>query len=87
MATSNCERLLSCEDLALPRERFRERLLERITRALDRQESMAPAPAAMLDHLLVASDAARLEDYIDVILTACGTVLDERSMPCGIEIT
>jgi len=82
--------------MALPRERFRERLVELVARELD-QQTTAPSTAAAgtrhdstavaFNRLLTASDTWRLDDYVDAILTACGAVLDSRSMPSGIEIT
>lgn len=95
MTNSSCDRLISCQDMALPRERFRERLVELIGRELDRQQATPPMPAASptrqggapFDRLMTAGDTWRLDDYIDAILTVCGAALDSRSMPSGIEIT
>ena len=84
MTTSPCGHLLSCDDMALPRERFRERLVEIVNQALNLQQAVDPAA---FDGLLAAPDDWRLADYVDVILAAYGTALDSQSMPSGIEIT
>jgi len=93
MTNSSCDRLISCQDMALPRERFRERLVELIGRELDQQQATPPTASrtqqgdAAFDRLMTAGDTWRLDDYIDAILTVCGAALDSRSMPSGIEIT
>ncbi len=84
MTTSPCGHLLSCDDMALPRERFRERLVEIVSRTLNLQQTIDPTA---FDGLLKTPDDWRLADYVDVILTAYGTALDSQSMPSGIEIT